>query len=143
MNTGGEWQYKTAEDLRKAAQAYFDYCDRTPRRSSQRVEITEVEGQPVKKTTYLNDLRPYTFAGLEKHLKIANYNNFEKDNAARGADFAEVLNDIRKTIETDQVEGGLNGQYAHNIVCRLNGIAENMNVQNAPAPNIVDIFAKD
>ena len=139
MRTGGQWQFETADELREAAQVYFDWC-----------KANDIEGKVCtttnpdgsKSTIQYFYPRPFTLVGICKHLHIQVWSTFAERNSKRGEDFEEVILWIRNKVRADQIEGALCKIYNENIVCRLNGIAENMNVQNAPAPNIVDIFAK-
>ena len=133
------YKYKTPDDLRKAAQAYFDYVKTHPLHG-ERKTTTDANGTKIYVDTQIP--QPMTFEDLGVFIGIADWQQFADVNRKRGADWVEVIGWIKATIRADQIKGGLAGLYAHNIVCRLNGISENLNVQSAPAPNIVDIFSK-
>ena len=133
------WKFKTPEELREKAQAYFDYVKKHPMHGERRT-TTDANGVQVYVDTQVP--QPMTFEDLGVYIGIYNWQQFADDNRKRGDDWVEVIEWIKNTIRADQIKGGLAGLYAHNIVCRLNGIAENMNIQQAPPPTIADIFSK-
>ena len=69
-------KYKTAKDLQKKVDEYFQKCD--------------------------DNEKPYTKSGLQLHLGFSNHNSF-KDNAKRGQDFAEIF-DFANLRIMDQYE---------------------------------------
>lgn len=129
---GRAFRYKTAEDLRKDADGYFSYCDRNPIRGQRTLkkDTGEVETRDEQFP------RPYTFEGLSLYLNIPNWSDFVSDNKKRGADFEEVFGYIRNKVRCCQIEGGMVGIYREGLTARLNGIAENMNLNDKPAINL-------
>lgn len=133
MRTGGQYQFKTADELRQEAQDYFDWCDKNPIRGSS--TVSRDDGSRETRDTLFP--RPYTFEGLGEHIQIADYLEFKKWNEKREG-FADVFGWIRNKIRRNQIEGGLVGIYKENLTARLNGIAENMN-DVTPPPSTIEI----
>lgn len=129
MRTGGQYQFKTAEDLRKAAQAYFDWCEKNPIRGTR--IIRKDDGEPGTRDEQY--ARPFTFEGLCEHICIDDWSQFVKQNKER-AGFAKVIGWVRNKIRRNQLEGAMVGIYRENITARLNGIKENIALQELPSP---------
>lgn len=127
------YKYKTPEQLRNAAQGYFEWCDKNPIRGARNVhnrkdgKVTGDELLP----------RPYTFEGLSLHIGINDYAQFVRDNQERDG-FKDVFDYIRNTIRDNQICGGMVGIYNPNLTARLNGIAEQMQVAEMPAPQFLN-----
>lgn len=128
MKTGGQYQFKTPQELKDAAQSYFDWCDSHPIRGA-RVVKSEGDDKETRDDMYP---RPYTFEGLCLHINISDWSMFCTSNKKREG-FPEVLSWIRNMIRKQQIEGAVVGLYKENITARLNGIAENMAIQELPA----------
>ena len=70
---------------------------------------------------------PYTLSGICVFLDVSPIylNEFEKSETYKNnPDFSIVLTRVRKIIETQQVEGALNGYYNANLTARLNGFTD-------------------
>ena len=132
---GRAYRYKDAEDLRKDALAYFEWCNAHPIRGSRTVR--KDTGEVVTIDTQLPC--PYSFEGLADHIGIDDYAQFVKDNKERPG-FGKVFGFIRTRIRRNQIEGGLVGIYKEGLTARLNGIAENMNIGEAPPPSVIQII---
>ena len=129
MRTGGQYQFKTPEDLNKACQDYFIWCDQNPIRGTR--IIRKDDGSP--ETRDEQYARPYTFEGLCEHIQISDWSRFVAENKDRKG-FAEVIMYVRNKIRRNQIEGAMVGIYRENITARLNGIKENLAVQELPNP---------
>lgn len=134
----GAFKYKTADDLRKKAGEYFAWADMNPIRGSR---IVQKGGGDTITRDYVYP-RPYSLKEFRLFADISKWSVFVEHNKGREG-FAEVIDWIEDKISQQQVNGAMVGMYKENLVARLNGISENVKVQQAPAPNIVDIFAKD
>lgn len=134
----GVFKYKTADELREKAQEYFAWADKNPIRGS-RIVTKDGDGTITRDYQYP---RPYSLDGFRLFAGIHQWSVFKESNKGRDG-FAEVIDYIETTIRQQQVAGAMAGMYKENLVARLNGIADNVKVQQAPAPNIVDGFAKD
>lgn len=128
------FKYKTPDELREKAQAYFDWAKTHPMHGERRT-TTDANGDKVYTDIQLPN--PLTFEDLADFIGIYNWQQFAEDNRKRSDEWADVIDWIRNKIRADQIKGGLNGIYGHNIVCRLNGIAENMNINEMPAPQVL------
>ena len=133
MRTGGQYQFKTPEDLRKAAQSYFDWCDANPIRGQRTVKNSDGEKE------LRDDMlpRPYTFEGLCEHIDIWDWSLFVTNNKERDG-FAPVLGWIRNKVRRNQIEGGMVGLYRENLTARLNGITDNV-ADQTPPPSTVEV----
>ena len=134
----GVFKYKTADELRERAQEYFAWADKNPIRGSR--IVTKDGGETI--TRDYQYPRPYSLDGFGLFAGIYDWAQFKQHNKGRDG-FADVINYIEATIRQQQVAGAMAGMYKENLVARLNGISENVKVQQAPAPNIVEGFAKD
>lgn len=129
MRTGGQYQFKTPEDLREAARSYFEWCDKNPIRGQRVLRKSEDDEKPELRDEMYP--RPYTFEGLCDFIDIWDWSRFVSDNKDRDG-FAPVLGWIRNKIRKQQIEGSMVGLYRENLTARLNGIAENMAVTELP-----------
>ena len=127
----------TPDDLKAKAEEYFAWCEKTPIRGTR--QVVKDNGEVVTKDYQYP--RPYTVEGFMIYSGITNWTEFKK-HAVGKEGYAEVIDYIQARIRQCQVEGGMVGIYKENLTARLNGIADHMNVQETPPPNIVDIFAK-
>lgn len=127
MRTGGKYQFETAEALKAAALGYFQWCEDNPIRGTRTIKTDSGENE-TREELYP---RPYTFEGLCLHIDIADWSMFCTNNKSREG-FADVLAWIRNNIRRNQIEGAMAGLYRENITARLNGIAENMAIQELP-----------
>ena len=132
---GAPFRYKNPEDLRKDALAYFEWCDKNPIRGSR--SLRKDDGTVVTIDTQLP--RPYSFEGLADHIGIDDYAQFVKDNKERPG-FGKVFCFIRTRVRRNQIEGGLVGIYKEGLTARLNGIADNMNIGEAPPPSVIQVI---
>ncbi len=115
---------------------YFDWCDRHPRN---RVELVKYQGEYEEAEVPLG--RMYSMQGLTRYLgvsdsyfrmsKISLREKIEKATAtAAEIELLGVIERIESTVQTDQIEGAAVGIYAGNLVNRLNGLSDNVNVSN-------------
>ena len=130
---GRPYKFATAQDLQVAAQSYFDWCDKNPIRGA-RIVKSDDDGKETRDDMYP---RPYTFEGLCLHIGVSDWSMFCTSNKNREG-FADVLAWIRNTIRKNQIEGAIIGLYKENITARLNGIAENMAIQELPPTEVLN-----
>ncbi len=137
-NKGGRPpKYKTPEELRDKAEGYFQYCDTHPvevwQRKSAAANQTAKNGSGVKSdegTMYIR--RPYTLDGLALWLDIHDWRHYRADHADDG--FSPVIRALEARVRDQQVTGALVGAYNPNLVARLNGISESVQVETATIP---------
>lgn len=133
---GPDRLFNNAALLWEEACKYFDWCDRHPRN---KVELVKYKGDYEEAEVPLG--RMYSMQGLTRYLgvsdsyfrtvKIGLRERIEKSKAT--ADEIELLGaveSIERTVQTDQIEGAAVGIYAGNLVNRLNGLSDNVNVTN-------------
>ena len=109
------------EKLWEACVEYFDYTDSRNDWDGQNWVGKDGDEVIVKKRV------PYTLSGLCVFLDVSPIylNEFEKSETyKRNPDFSIVLTRVRKIVETQQVEGALNGYYNANLTARLNGFTD-------------------
>ena len=123
--------FETAQDLLKAAQGYFDWCDANPIRGAR--SVRNADGTKVMQDEMLP--RPYTFEGLCLHVHISDWTLFVANNKERDG-FEDAIAFIRNTIRRNQIEGGMVGLYKENLTARLNGIAEQVQDVTPPPSTI-------
>jgi hypothetical protein len=80
--------------------------------------------------------RPLTLEGFECYLYdrgvIADLGHYFANTDNRYDDYRTICHAIKKAIRTDQIEGGMVGQYNPSITQRLNGLreqTENINIE--------------
>lgn len=129
----GKRKYQNADQLRNAAKSYFTWCDNNPIRGARVVKTKKATDKNIGDELLP---RPYTFEGLSLHIGINDYLQFVRDNKEREG-FAEVFAWIKNTIRDNQISGGMVGIYNPNLTARLNGIAEQMQTTEIPAPQFL------
>lgn len=122
---------------------YFDWCDRHPRPS---VELVKYKGDYEEAEIPL--LRMYSMHGLTCYLGVSGgYFRAAKANlrekidkgkaTAAEVELLEMIERIEQTIQAEQIEGAAVGQYAPQLVNRLNGLSDNVNVtSNQPVVRV-------
>ena len=122
---GKERKFPTSEALWEAACEYFEWCDENP----WRIEKTKKKGKS-KEVESTPTQRPYTIAALCMYLGVhSTYLNDLKDK-----DYSEVITRIKQIIETNQIEGAMVGAYNANIVSRINGLTDKMDIESGGSP---------
>jgi DNA-packaging protein gp3 len=82
--------------------------------------------------------RPLTWVGFECYLNenaiISELKDYEQNREERYTEFVPIVEQIKKAIQTDQLEGGAVGMYNNSIISRLLGLADtqNINLGNKP-----------
>lgn len=127
--------FADAKVLWEEACKYFDWCDRHPRN---RVELVKYRGDHSEAEIPLR--RMYSMYGLTCYLNVSiSYfrttkaqikSRIEDGRAVQcETDMLETIERIERVIQAEQIEGAAVGQYANNIVNRLNGLSDNVKVQ--------------
>jgi hypothetical protein len=115
---------------------YFDWCDRHPRN---RVELVKYKGCYEEAEVPL--CRMYSMHGLTCYLGVSGSyfrtakgelrEKKEKGKASvADVELLDTIERIEQIIQTEQIEGAAVGQYATQLVNRLNGLSDNVNVTN-------------
>ena len=140
-------RFETADDLMTEAFAYFADCDNNPM-----VVATNIKRKQSKKDTgdsreQGNDertvARPYTLYGLCLWCGIPDWRVF-KNNCSRrddAADFETVIDVCENVVKNQQVSGAMIGVYAERLVARLNGLGDNVTVNDAPKRTWQEVVA--
>lgn len=134
---GHPYRFKTPDELRQACDGYFAWCEANPVRGARNVWKKKRKGlkgdEGSDDGTQDNLLpRPFTFEGLCLHIGIADWTDFVSKNKEREG-FAEVIAYVRNRIRDNQISGGMIGIYSSSLTARLNGIAENLQVNEKPS----------
>ena len=118
---GRDKLFTSPDALWEAACDYFAWCDANPwsvQKTKKKGKSKEIETTPTQ--------RPYTIAALCMYLGVhSTYLNDLKDK-----DYSEVITRIRQIIETNQIEGAMVGAYNANIVSRINGLTDKMDIES-------------
>lgn len=115
---------------------YFDWCDRHPRYRS---ELVKYKGAYEEAEVPL--CRMYSMRRLALYLGVSGSyfrtakselrEKVEKETATSAeVELLETIERIELTIQAEQIEGAAVGQYATQLVNRLNGLSDNVNVTN-------------
>lgn len=91
--------------------------------------------------------RPLTLEGFECYLYdkdiITTLSNYFANSNNAYSDYSSVCSRIRKVIRTDQIEGGMVGQYNASITQRLNGLKEQTEHTIIEQPLFPDVSEND
>jgi hypothetical protein len=101
----------------------------------------DVKGNPRIKVEYVGKdgdrvdtplERPLTLDGFETwaYEKVGVIGQYFDNQGGLYEEYVAICRAIRKTIRTDQIEGGMVGQYNASITQRLNGLTEKVETDN-------------
>ena len=134
-------KFKTPEELQEKAEGYFQYCDTHPievwQRKAAAANQSAKNGSGVKSdegTMYIR--RPYTLDGLGLWLEIYDWRHFRAYH--QDDDFSPVIRALEMRVREQQVSGAVVGMYNANLVARLNGISESVQVETSIPVKLVD-----
>lgn len=134
-------KFKTPEELEAKAEGYFQYCDTHPievwQRKAAAANQSAKNGSGVKSdegTMYIR--RPYTLDGLGLWLEIYDWRHFRAYH--QDDDFSPVIRALEARVRDQQVSGAVVGMYNANLVARLNGISESVQVETSIPVKLVD-----
>ena len=113
--------FASPDALWSAACEYFEWCDANP----WRIEKTKKKGKS-KEIETTPTQRPYTISGLCVYLGV----NTDYLNEITDKDYSGIITRIKQIIETNQVEGAMVGAYNANIVSRINGLTDKMDIES-------------
>jgi len=125
------------EEVAIGAEEYFKKCDNTKWFKNEAIKSGDRAGEIIQ----IPVSTPYTIRGLCVHLGITRqtFLNYDKDKK-----FFEVCTRIRDKIETNQVEGAVNGSYNASIVARLVGLADKPQVEQSGSIDVnISIIGDD
>lgn len=87
--------------------------------------------------------RPLTIDGFECYLSdlgiISDLSNYFANSNNAYSEFSTICLRIRKEVRTDQIEGGMVGQYNASITQRLNALKEHTENTNIEQPLFPDV----
>ena len=135
-------KFKTPEELETKAEGYFQYCDTHPievwQRKAAAANQSAKNGSGVKSdegTMYIR--RPYTLDGLMLWLELGmNWRDFRAYH--ENDEFSAVIRTLDARVRNQQVSGAMVGAYNANLVARLNGISESVQVETSIPVKLVD-----
>ena len=116
---------------------YFDWADRHPR---EKTELVKYKGEASEAEVPLG--RMYSMHELTVYLGVSGSyfrtakgelrEKIEKGKAtAAEVELLETIERIEGVIQADQISGAAVGIYAPQLVSRLNGLSDNVNVSNS------------
>lgn len=133
-------KFKTPEELQEKAEGYFQYCDTHPievwQRKAAAANQSAKNGSGVKSdegTMYIR--RPYTLDGLALWCEVGNWRQWRTD---APPEFRTVIDTLEARVRDQQVSGAVVGMYNANLVARLNGISESVQVEGNIPVQLVD-----
>ena len=134
-------KFKTPEELQEKAEGYFQYCDTHPievwQRKAAAANQSAKNGSGVKSdegTMYIR--RPYTLDGLGLWCGISSWKEYRSYHAED--EFSAVIRALEARVRDQQVSGAVVGMYNANLVARLNGISESVQVETSIPVKLVD-----
>ena len=134
-------KFKTPEELQDKAEGYFQYCDTHPievwQRKAAAANQSAKNGSGVKSdegTMYIR--RPYTLDGLALWCGLSNWRMFRAQH--QDDEFFTVIDALEMRVRDQQVSGAVVGMYNANLVARLNGISESVQVETSIPVKLVD-----
>ena len=134
-------KFKKPEELQEKAEGYFQYCDTHPievwQRKAAAANQSAKNGSGVKSdegTMYIR--RPYTLDGLGLWCGIASWKEYRSYHA--DDEFSAVIRALEARVRDQQVSGAVVGMYNANLVARLNGISESVQVETSIPVKLVD-----
>jgi hypothetical protein len=80
--------------------------------------------------------RPYTIDGLGLWLEIYDWRHFRAYH--QDDEFSPVIRALEARVRDQQVSGAVVGMYNANLVARLNGISESVQVETSIPVKLVD-----
>jgi hypothetical protein len=126
---------------------YFDWCDRHPRSKAELVKYKgdyEEAGVPLGHMYSMHELTVYlgVSSSYFRTAKSELRDKIEKcKNTAAEAGLLEMIERIEGIIQADQISGAAVGVYATQLVSRLNGLSDNVNVTNNQS--VVKVSVRD
>lgn len=132
--------FGTPEIFIESAYEYFEKCDINPWFKAEAVKSGHEVGKIIKVPTQ----KPYSIKGLCIFLGITEktFSNYEKDEKYK--DFFQVFTHVRDIIENNQLEGATVGAYNANIIGRMLGLTDKIDVDiTNKRKSIDDIFPTD
>ena len=134
-------KFKTPEELQEKAEGYFQYCDTHPievwQRKAAAANQSAKNGSGDKSDEgTMHIRRPYTLDGLGLWLEIYDWRHFRAYH--QDDDFSPVIRALEARVRDQQVSGAVVGMYNANLVARLNGISESVQVETSIPVKLVD-----
>lgn len=133
-------KFKSPKELWEKACEYFKWCN-----ENQWVKKEILRGSDG--TGKLMDVpvgRPYTLQALCRFLNIERQTFINYGKAEGYETFFEVVKAIREIIESNQMEGAILGAYKENIISRMLGLAEKVDMGlEDKRKSVDDLFPPD
>lgn len=136
-------KFKTPLELAQVADAYFAACDGEPIEISTRktagAENSAKNGSKVKSSEYKESVpRPYTLEDFCDFANINGWTSFKNSAPYQTEEFSTIIRAIEQRIRGQQIRGSLVGLFNANLTARINGIAEQVNMEANVPVKLVD-----
>lgn len=130
----GTKDIETPEALWSLFEAYRELTKKSPRYKTQFVGR---DGVMVKEPLE----RPLTYEGFKCYCYDLDFTaqNYFENKHDNYKDYYDVCRAIKERIRTDQIEGGMVGQYNASITQRLNSLTERVETTNIEQPLFLDV----
>lgn len=131
-------KFKTALELAQVADDYFKECDANPIEISAKKTVGQEQsaknGSKAKASEYKETVpTPYTIEDFCDFANINGWTSFKSAKQYQSEEFSTIIRAIEQRIRGQQIRGSLVGLYNANLTARINGLAENMNLDtNVP-----------
>ncbi|MBC5644055.1 DNA-packaging protein [Parabacteroides sp. BX2] len=120
---GRDTLFSSPELLWSAACEYFDWCDENPWYKKEAIKSGKKTGKCIDVPTQ----RPYTMTGLCCYLGCSEA-YFRQFDTSKHEDFSTVISQIKQIIEVQQREGAIVGAFNANIISRMLGEVDKVDV---------------
>lgn len=131
-------RFKTPTELWRAATDYFAWADDNPIDVSEKVASGTKKGlkgtEKKSNNEKTTNRTPYSLYSFQAHAGISNWTEFKKTEQYQTPKFLTVIRAIENVIAGKQIDGAIAGVYQHNIVARLNGLAEKSDITSNGEP---------
>lgn len=123
--------------------SYFEWADNNALAGTHKIKRSGGRERPDKMgTDDISKERPLTIIEMEAFTGISDWYQYKKTHAHQEG-FATVFAFAEKVIKSNQLRGGLAGFYSQSLTARLNGLAENVNVNEPTTPQYLEIEKED
>lgn len=113
---------ETPEKLYEYFEEYKEYIKTNPRTIDKALQSGKIAKETLRVPLTMDGFEVFCF---QKGFTVEHY--FRNTNSAY-EDYCGICNIIKKEIRSDQIEGGMVGQYNSSITQRLNGLIEKSDV---------------
>jgi len=138
---GRKRKFETPEDMLREGLDYFEYAINNPYEKKEVVKSGNMAGQEIS----VKLPQPFTLRGLCLHMGITlqTFNNYA--HKEENKDFFEVASTLRGICEEQALKGAVMGDYNANLVQRLVGLKDEVDItsNNEPVKNTIMFGGKE